>query len=76
MRFRWGQAIFIFLVVWLLILLYLVFPLWRSSENEEKLVSTSKPIETRAELGPGIRAGSGFYYINQKPKPMHAWILG
>ena len=37
MRFRWGQALILFLVLWLVVLLYLVFPLWRSSENEEKL---------------------------------------
>ena len=38
MRFRWGQALLVFLLLWLLILLYLIFPMWRSSENEEKLV--------------------------------------
>jgi len=44
MRFRWGQALFVFLIVWLLVLLYLVFPLWRSSENEEKLVQAQNEV--------------------------------
>ena len=44
MRFRWGQALFVFLLVWLLILLYLVFPLWKSSENEEKLVRAQNEV--------------------------------
>ena len=44
MRFRWGQALFVFLIVWLLVLLYLVFPLWKSSENEEKLVQAQNEV--------------------------------
>ena len=44
MRFRWGQALFVFLLLWLLILLYLVFPLWKSSENEEKLVRAQNEV--------------------------------
>jgi regulatory protein YycI of two-component signal transduction system YycFG len=38
MRFRWDQALFIFWLIWLLILFYLVFPLWKSNKNEVKLV--------------------------------------
>jgi regulatory protein YycI of two-component signal transduction system YycFG len=44
MRFRWGQALYVFLFLWLLILLYLIFPMWKSSENEEKLVRAQNEI--------------------------------
>ena len=44
MRFRWGQVLILFLVLWLVVLLYLVFPLWKSSENEEKLVRAQNEI--------------------------------
>jgi hypothetical protein len=44
MRFRWGQALLVFLIVWLLVLLYLVFPLWKSSENEEKLAQAQNEV--------------------------------
>ena len=44
MCFRFGQALILFLVLWLVVLLYLVFPLWKSSENEEKLVRAHNEI--------------------------------
>ena len=44
MRFKWGHAIIVFLLLWLLILLYLIFPMWRSSEHEENLIRAQNEI--------------------------------
>ena len=44
MCFRLGQALILCVFLWLVVLLYLVFPLWKLSENEEKLVRAQNEI--------------------------------
>ena len=48
MRVKWGNVIFGFLLVWLIIILYMLGPLWQSSADEERLAK--KLHEARNEI--------------------------
>ena len=59
MRVRWGNLLLAFLVIWILIVLYLLIPLWNSSDQEKtakKLLTSQKEVEKLSQENYELRS--------------------
>lgn len=59
MRVRWGNLLLAFLVIWILIVMYLLIPLWNSSDQEncaKKLLKSQNEVEKLSQENYELRS--------------------